>query len=80
MEPIALWVQPNGEWTLIHRCRDCGLLRANRIAGDDSELLLVSLAVRALARPAFPLETVVGALESPPGDSAAYPGPRVERE
>jgi hypothetical protein len=52
---------------LIHRCRDCGLLRANRIAGDDNELILVSLAVQALARPAFPLETVAGALESPPG-------------
>jgi ribosome biogenesis GTPase / thiamine phosphate phosphatase len=27
----------------------------NRIAGDDNELLLVSLALRPLARPPFPL-------------------------
>ncbi len=28
----------------------------NRIAGDDNEVLLLSLAVRPIALPAFPLE------------------------
>jgi hypothetical protein len=33
-------------------------MRINRIAGDDSELLLLSLAVRPLAQPPFPLDSV----------------------
>jgi ribosome biogenesis GTPase len=56
MEPIALWVKPNGEWAIVHRCRQCGAMRTNRIAGDDSEVALISLAVRPLARPPFPLD------------------------
>jgi hypothetical protein len=56
MEPIAVWVKANGEWSLLHRCRNCGTVRANRIGGDDNELLLMSLALRPLAQPPFPLE------------------------
>ena len=56
MEPIAVSVRQKGEWSLIHRCTKCGALRMNRIAGDDNETLLVSLAVRPIALPAFPLE------------------------
>lgn len=56
MEPVSVWVRPGGDWAVIHRCRKCGALHSNRIAGDDNELALVSLAVRAFAQPAFPLE------------------------
>jgi len=56
VEPIAVSVRKGGEWALIHRCQQCGALRANRIAGDDNALMLVSLAVRPLAKPAFPLD------------------------
>jgi RNHCP domain-containing protein len=56
MEPIAVWVQPNGEWSLVHRCKSCGATRTNRIAGDDSELALISLGLRPLARPPIPLD------------------------
>jgi ribosome biogenesis GTPase / thiamine phosphate phosphatase len=56
MQPIAVWVKSDGEWALVHRCEQCGSVRTNRVAGDDSELALMSLAVRALARPPFPLE------------------------
>lgn len=45
-----------GEWAIIHRCTGCGALKANRIAGDDSERALLALALRPLARPAFPLD------------------------
>jgi len=55
MEPIAVWVRKGAEWAIVHRCRKCGALRTNRIAGDDNELLLMSLAVRPLALPPFPL-------------------------
>ena len=56
MEPVAVSVRRGGEWAIIHRCRDCGALRANRIAGDDNELVLMSLAMRPLAQPPFPLD------------------------
>ncbi len=58
MEPIAVWVQPDGEWALVHRCSDCGAVRTNRIAGDDNPAALMSLAARAIARPPFPLDRV----------------------
>ncbi len=56
MEPLAIWVRRDGEWAIIHRCTRCGAIRINRIAGDDSELALMSLAVRPLAQPPFPLD------------------------
>lgn len=56
MEPLAVTVRPDGEWALVHRCTGCGQLRVNRVAGDDNELALVSLAARPLARPPFPLD------------------------
>lgn len=56
MEPIAIWVRRGGEWAIVHRCTECGAVRTNRIAGDDNELLLASIAVRPLAQPPFPLD------------------------
>ena len=65
MEPVAVEVRKDGEWALVHRCRACGVLGANRIAGDDNAMVLMSLAVRPLARPAFPLDRLDEA-ERPP--------------
>ena len=56
MEPIAVWVRRDGEWALIHRCKVCGTLRSNRIAADDDPMKLLSLAVKPVASPPFPLE------------------------
>jgi ribosome biogenesis GTPase len=56
MEPVAVWVKKCGEWAIIHRCRDCGELSSNRVAADDNEMLLLSLAVKPLSKPPFPLE------------------------
>jgi ribosome biogenesis GTPase len=56
MEPVAVWVRRGGEWAVIHRCRTCGQFGSNRIAADDNEVLLMSLAVRPLAQPPFPLD------------------------
>jgi len=58
MEPIAVWVKQKGEWAIIHRCTRCGALRLNRIAGDDNEILLLSLALRPISMPAFPLDRI----------------------
>jgi len=46
MEPVGIWVRDNGEWAILHRCRKCGIIRANRIAGDDNALALQILAMR----------------------------------
>ena len=56
MEPVGIEVKQEGEWAIIHRCTGCGTLKANRIAGDDAERALLGLALRPLARPAFPLD------------------------
>jgi hypothetical protein len=55
MEPIAIWVRPDGEWALVHRCAGCHAARVNGIAGDDNEYALLSLAARPMAQPPFPL-------------------------
>ncbi len=59
MEPIAISVRHDKEWVIIHRCNGCGALRENRIAGDDNEMALLSLAVRPVAQPPFPLDGLV---------------------
>jgi hypothetical protein len=56
MEPVGIEVRPDGEWAIIHRCRACGQVRFNRIAGDDQELALLQLVLRPLAHPPFPLD------------------------
>ena len=56
MEPIAVWVRNNGEWALIHRCKACGALSSNRIAADDNPMKLMSIAMKPIAEPPFPIE------------------------
>lgn len=56
MEPIAIEAKASGEWSIVHRCTGCNEIKVNRIAGDDSETALLKLALRPLARPAFPLD------------------------
>ena len=58
MEPVAVWVRKGGEWAIIHRCRLCGKLASNRIAADDNPMLLMSIAMRPLCTPPFPLERI----------------------
>ena len=50
------------EWALIHRCTRCGLIRTNRIAADDDEVQLFSLAARPLTEMPFPPEQVFSRL------------------
>ncbi len=53
MEPIGIWVKKDEEWSLIHRCVKCGFIRANRIAGDDNNEELMSLASKPAVMPGF---------------------------
>lgn len=58
MEPVAVWVRKNGEWAIIHRCRRCGELSSNRVAADDNPMKLMSIAMKPLCEPPFPLERI----------------------
>jgi len=58
MEPIGVWVRKNGEWAVIHRCKRCGKLSSNRIAADDNPMKLMSIAMKPLTSPPFPLEKI----------------------
>lgn len=55
MDPIGVWVRKNGEWAIIHRCRSCSTFSSNRVAADDNPTLLMSIAMKPLAEPPFPL-------------------------
>ena len=60
MEPIAVWVRNKGEWAIIHRCRRCGEISSNRVLADDNPMKLMSIAMKPLANPPFPLERRIG--------------------
>lgn len=47
-----------GEWAVIHRCRRCGALSSNRVAADDNPMKLMSIAMKPLGQPPFPLERI----------------------
>lgn len=58
MEAVAVWVRKGGEWAIIHRCRRCGELVSNRVASDDNPMKLMSIAMKPLCEPPFPLEHI----------------------
>ncbi|MDF1809373.1 MAG: RNHCP domain-containing protein [Phycisphaerales bacterium] len=60
MEPISIAAKSDGEWSIVHKCVGCGQMRTNRIAGDDNEMVLLSLALRPISAPAFPLDMLPG--------------------
>ena len=43
MEPAGTFFRRNGEQAVLHRCLGCGFERYNRVAADDSPLLLMRL-------------------------------------
>lgn len=42
-EPIGTFYRGNGEQMILHRCTGCGAERHNRIAADDSPVILLRL-------------------------------------
>ena len=58
MDAVGVWVRKNGEWAIIHRCRRCGHFSSNRVAADDNPMKLMSIAMRPLSQPPFPLEKI----------------------
>ena len=43
---------------VIHRCRRCGAIHSNRVAADDNPMKLMSIAMKPLCEPPFPLERI----------------------
>ena len=43
MQPIALWQKGDGELMILFRCNTCGMIKANRAAGDDDLSALEAL-------------------------------------
>ena len=68
MEPVAVWVRKGGEWAIIHRCKRCGALSSNRVAADDNPMKLMSIAMKPLCEPPFPLERIEEMTELMGGD------------
>lgn len=58
MEAIGVWVRKGGEWAIIHRCKRCGVLSSNRCAADDNPMKLMSIALKPISSPPFPLERI----------------------
>jgi len=59
MDPISVWVRHGAEMALLHRCRRCGVIRSNRVAGDDDpeplrDLVRLIGAADGAAPPRFP--------------------------
>ncbi|MGN0490740.1 RNHCP domain-containing protein [Ruminococcus sp.] len=73
MDAIGVWVRKNGEWAIIHRCRRCGKLSSNRVAADDNPMKLMSIALKPLCTPPFPIERIEEMTEYMGGDGSLYP-------
>lgn len=58
MEAISVWVRKNEEWAIVHRCKRCGKLSSNRVLADDNPMKLMSIALKPLCEPPFPIERI----------------------
>lgn len=74
MEPVAVWTRNGGEWAVIHRCRRCGKFSSNRVAADDNPMKLMSIAMKPLALPPFPLERIEEMTRLMGGEGSLTPG------
>ena len=72
MDPVGVWIRKDGEWAVIHRCPRCGHFSSNRIAADDNPMKLMSIAMKPLAQPPFPLERIEEMTALMRGDGCLY--------
>lgn len=73
MDAVGVWVRKSGEWAIIHRCRRCQALSSNRVAADDNPMKLMSIALRPLTAPPFPLERIEEMTDLMAGDGSLPP-------
>lgn len=72
IDAVGVWVRKNGEWAIIHRCRRCGQLNSNRVAADDNPMKLMSIALKPLCSPPFPIERIEEMTKLMGGDGELY--------
>ena len=74
LEAISLWVQSKTEGEIIQRCSFCGELCTCRIRPDDNPIKLMSVAMKPLANPPFPIERLeeLTGLMGGQGDVSGY--------
>ena len=44
LEPIGVWVKPDGCWEIIERCRLCGEIESAPLAAHDNPIKVLSIA------------------------------------
>lgn len=50
MKPIGVVRRDDGEMLVVHQCQGCGHISKNRVAGDDDDARLQSLAIQGVGR------------------------------
>jgi DNA-directed RNA polymerase subunit RPC12/RpoP len=63
MKPISIYVQQNKEWSIVHKCAKCNTIKLNRIAADDNELLLLTMAAEPMMSLPFPSKIMISTLQ-----------------
>lgn len=58
MEPVSVWVKDDDEWDIILRCKTCGEMALSRLDENDDPIKVLSVAVKPLAEPPFPIEKI----------------------
>ena len=76
MDPVGVWVHKNGEWAIIHRSPPWGQPSPNRAAADDNPMKLMSIAMKPLTSPPFPLERIEEMTALMGGDGCLSRAPR----
>lgn len=62
MEPISIYVKKDKEWAIVHRCKQCKTIRVNRVAADDNEFLLFTIAAEPILSLPFPAKGILNNL------------------
>ena len=58
LEPVSVWIQEDGAWEILQRCRLCGHMTATPMTHKDSRIKVLSIASKPLSTPPFPVEKI----------------------
>ncbi len=56
LEPVSIYVDEDGDWSIVHRCKLCSDIILSPVSDKDSPIKLMSIAAKPLATPPFPIE------------------------
>ena len=58
LEPVSVWIQEDGAWEILQRCRLCGHMTATPMTHKDSRIKVLSIASKPLSTPPFPVKKI----------------------